>query len=175
MRIMKTLFAALVLVFAVSAVALAGEKAEQTKAKEKAAEKVEYKNQTHCPVMGGKIDSTVFTDIQGQRVYHCCAGCSKPLKKDPDKYFKQAAKAGVVFENIQTHCPISGKELGEEHATIYHEGRTVAFCCAGCTEPFLMDPQKYLSKLDETPEEDTGEKKEMKSDHDSHDHSGHKH
>ena len=45
--------------------------------------------QTHCPVMGGKIDSTVYTDIHGQRVYHCCPGCSESLKKDPDKFFKK--------------------------------------------------------------------------------------
>jgi len=39
----------------------------------------ELKNQTNCPVMGGKIDSTIFTDIQDQRVYHCCPMCRHPV------------------------------------------------------------------------------------------------
>ncbi len=175
MRIMRTLFIALFLVGVFSAAAFAEKDTEQKKTKEQAAEQKEFKQQTHCPVMGGKIDSTVFTDIQGQRVYHCCAGCSKPLKKDPDKYFKEAAKEGIIFENIQSHCPVSGKELGEEPATIYYEGRTIAFCCAGCSEPFHKDPQTYLSKLDEQPEDTKDKQEEKEMDHSSGDHSGHGH
>jgi YHS domain-containing protein len=127
------------------------------KATEKKA--VELKNQTHCPVMGGKIDSTVFTDIQGQRVYYCCPMCSESLKKDPDKYFKKAAAEGVLFENIQTVCPVSGEALDKSVFADY-EGRRVYFCCEMCVEPFHKDPQKYLQKLDapdEKKEEHSGQ------------------
>lgn len=121
----------------------------------KAAEKklVELKNQTNCPVMGGKIDSTAFTDIQGQRVYHCCPMCSAKLMKDPDKYFKEAAAEGVLFENIQTACPVSGEELNKSVYTDY-EGRRVYFCCEKCVGTFLKDPAQYLRKMDH-PEEKT--------------------
>jgi YHS domain-containing protein len=87
--------------------------AEDVKETAKAESPKKLKNQTHCPVMGGEIDSTAYTDIQGQRVYHCCPGCSKALKADPDKYFKKAAAEGVLFENIQTTCPVGGEELKE--------------------------------------------------------------
>ena len=85
----------------------------------------EFKNQTHCPVMGGKIDSTLYTYVQGQRIYHCCPMCSTKLKKDPDKYFKKAAEEGALFENIQTTCPVSGEKLedksAEEKQGIHHD------------------------------------------------------
>jgi YHS domain-containing protein len=106
------------------------------------------KNQTHCPVMGGAIDSTVFTDIQGHRVYHCCPMCTKKLKADPDKYFEEASKAGIIFENIQTFCPVSGKEIKEKEVFTYYNGRRVYFCCEGCIPKFEKEPQKYLEILD---------------------------
>jgi YHS domain-containing protein len=104
--------------------------------------------QTVCPVMGKSIDSSVYTDIQGQRVYFCCKGCEGKLKADPDKYFKQAAAEGVLFQNVQTTCPVSGDTLKDK--TVYgdFEGRRVYFCCAKCRENFTIDPQKYLRAMD---------------------------
>jgi YHS domain-containing protein len=149
-----------VLAFAVSA--------DETKPKADAKAQKELKNQTHCPVMGGKIDSTVFTDIQGQRVYHCCPGCGDPMKKDPDKYFKKAAADGILFENIQTTCPVSGEKLEDKSVYTDYEGRRVAFCCKMCVTTFNDDPAKYLQKLDEGTEAKAEKKMEM-------DHSGHNH
>jgi len=126
----------------------------------------ELKNQTHCPVMGGEIDSTVYTDIQGQRVYHCCAMCSNSLKKDPDKFFGKAATDGILFENIQETCPISGEKLGESSVFTDFEGRRVNFCSDKCQTAFNEDPAKVLAKMDK-PAKDKKEKK--------HDHSGHNH
>jgi YHS domain-containing protein len=152
------------IVFAISiftfGLAFAGEGHEKHEKAEKAekAESVEMKAQTHCPVMGGKINKEVYTDIQGQRVYHCCAGCSKPLRENPDKYFQKAAAEGVIFENIQSACPVSGKELEEKEVYTDFEGRRVYFCCAGCIAPFEKEPQKYLGVLDE--QSNDGEKAE---------------
>jgi len=117
----------------------------------------ELKEQTVCPVMGGKINKDIYTDIQGQRVYHCCTGCEKPMKADPDKYFKKAAEAGVRFETVQVLCPISSEPIDEEIST-YFEGRTVKFCCGDCLAIFEKDPQKYLTILDKHPEIEADEK-----------------
>jgi YHS domain-containing protein len=121
--------------------------------------------------MGGKIDSSAYTDIQGQRVYHCCPACTKSLKEDPDKYFKKAAAEGVLFENIQTSCPVSGKELKTKEAYLDFEGRRVYFCCEGCFDEFNKDPQKYLTRLDQ-PAEGTETAKQEHS-HESHHGDGH--
>ena len=125
----------------------------------------ELKPQTNCPVMGGVIDSTIYTDIQGQRVYHCCPMCSKKLKADPDKYFKKAAADGVLFENIQATCPVSGEELEDSAIFTDFEGRRIFFCCNKCEKSFKADPQKYLKKMDVA----TDKKAEpMKEEHQGH-------
>jgi YHS domain-containing protein len=105
------------------------------------------KNQTTCPVMGGPIDSSAYTDIQGQRVYHCCPACSKKLKADPDKYFKKAAEDGILFQNIQKNCPITGEPID---STVYvdYNGRRIFFCCKNCITDFNKAPDSLLLGMD---------------------------
>jgi len=168
---------AVLVAFAVitSSVAFADEAAKQDSTTKT---QVELKNQTLCPVMGGKIDSTAYTDIQGQRVYHCCPMCSAKLKDDPDKYFKQAAADGVLFENVQTFCPVTGKKLDKKETYVDYEGRRVYFCCSNCIPTFEKDPQKYLSILDKpAPPETKSDMSGMKmgTDHSSNDQGGEDH
>lgn len=127
----------------------------------------ELKPQTLCPVMGKPIDSTAYTDIQGQRVYHCCPMCSKKVKADPDFYFKKAAADGILFENIQTTCPVSGETLEDKDLYTDFEGRRIYFCCKKCEKSFASDPHKYLNKMDEN----SDERKEAEKGHME----GHKH
>jgi YHS domain-containing protein len=128
------------LVFAVAAVvAIAGEP--------------DGKPQTACPVSGKPIDkgSSPHIDFQGQRIYFCCDNCPPKFRNDPEGFFAKAAEAGVVFENIQTTCPVSGETLGEhegmEPVSIQYKGRTVKFCCNMCVKKFENEPAKYLAKL----------------------------
>jgi YHS domain-containing protein len=118
--------------------------------------------------MGGKIDSTVFTDIQGQRVYHCCPGCQSKLTADPDKYFKKAAAQGVLFQNIQKTCPVSGEALEDKDVFTDFEGRRIYLCCKKCQKKFAENPQAYLKAMD-APAKD----KTSTEDHSENDHSGH--
>jgi YHS domain-containing protein len=54
--------------------------------------------QVNCPVMGGTIDKSVYTDYQGKRIYFCCSGCVEDFKKNPDKYLKKMEEQGVQLE-----------------------------------------------------------------------------
>ncbi|MCX7010893.1 MAG: hypothetical protein NTY53_27245 [Kiritimatiellaeota bacterium] len=54
--------------------------------------------QTVCPVMGGKINTNLFVDAEGKRVYICCPGCLGDLKADPAKYIKKLEAQGVKLE-----------------------------------------------------------------------------
>ena len=155
MKRLRQLTVAIGLLTAVSAAA-AGQKAVAETSKD-------LKAQTRCPVMGGKIDSTIFTDIQGQRIYHCCGGCSEKLVADPDKYFQKAAAQGVLFENIQTICPVDGKPIDKRIYSDF-EGRRVYFSSDKSREKFLHEPVKYLAKLPGQPK--PNHKEEM--DHDMH-------
>jgi Cu(I)/Ag(I) efflux system membrane fusion protein len=42
--------------------------------------------QTVCPVMGNEIDSEVYTDCRGVRVYFCCPPCIPKFEADPQQY-----------------------------------------------------------------------------------------
>jgi YHS domain-containing protein len=42
--------------------------------------------QTTCPVMGGAINKSVYTEYKGKKVYFCCAGCDAKFKAEPEKY-----------------------------------------------------------------------------------------
>lgn len=42
-----------------------------------------------CPVMGGEIDKSIYTDYEGRRVYFCCEMCVDTFKNDPAKYLKK--------------------------------------------------------------------------------------
>jgi len=170
MRKLTIIFMVLSLAAFLAVPAFAGEHAKKAETKEVKAEKQELKEQTNCPVMGGKINKEVYTDIQGQRVYHCCPGCSAPLKKDPDKYFQKAAAEGVLFENIQTTCPVSGKKLDKKEVYLDYEGRRIYFCCEGCPREFKKKPEKFLSAMDNA----EGHKAESKEDK-MKGHEGHKH
>ncbi len=138
---MRYLFALLAALFLFANVYAADQNASAT------APATELKPQTKCPVMGGPIDSTAYTDIQGQRVYHCCMGCAAKLKADPDKYFKKAAAEGVLFQNIQKACPVTGKPFDKAIYTDY-VGRRVYFATAEAKAQFAKSPGKYLKVLD---------------------------
>ena len=45
--------------------------------------------QTVCPIMGGKINKSVFATYKGKKVYFCCAGCETPFLKNPEKYLSK--------------------------------------------------------------------------------------
>jgi YHS domain-containing protein len=57
---------------------------------------VKAESQTKCPVLGGKINETVFADYQGKRIFFCCAACIDEFKKDPEKYLKKMSEQGVT-------------------------------------------------------------------------------
>lgn len=109
----------------------------------------EGKAQTTCPTSGKPVDKKVSLDWQGQRIYFCCNACPADFKKDPEKAFAKFAAEGVVLENVQTTCPVSGEKLGGmgKPATVDYKGRRVQLCCGGCKADFNKDPEKMLAKL----------------------------
>ena len=166
MALYKKLVGAAVLTALAYSVGFSEDKADTTKQESK-----ELKPQTVCPVMGKPIDSSAFIDIQGQRVYFCCPGCEKKLKADPDKYFKKAADNNVLFENIQTRCPVSGEEIDKTQYVDWN-GRRIYFCCKKCVASFTKQPKLYLSNLDKPSDSGSGERSESPE---SESHDGHNH
>lgn len=54
--------------------------------------------QTHCPVMGGKVNPKQYVDVKGYRIYVCCKPCTAKVKADPDKYIEKMKTAGIELE-----------------------------------------------------------------------------
>ncbi|MDG5814979.1 hypothetical protein QA601_07820 [Chitinispirillales bacterium ANBcel5] len=44
---------------------------------------VEQKN---CPVMNGEINTELYTEIEGQKIYVCCPGCIDKVEANPEKF-----------------------------------------------------------------------------------------
>ena len=57
------------------------------------------KPQTSCPVTGETLTSKdLFVDVEGKRIYLCCASCKGRVQKNPAKYIKQMEAAGIALE-----------------------------------------------------------------------------
>lgn len=57
--------------------------------------------QTTCPVMEGKrINSRLYVDYQGHRIYVCCNPCVKAVRKNPEKYLKKLTDQGIVLQKV---------------------------------------------------------------------------
>lgn len=46
----------------------------------------------------------------------------------------------------QTTCPVMGGEIDKD-VYLDYQGHRVYFCCPGCNETFLKDPEKYFKKF----------------------------
>jgi YHS domain-containing protein len=64
----------------------------------KAAEGQVVKKQTICPVMGGQVNTNIYVDASGKRVYFCCPACPPKFKKDPAKYIAKLEKDGITLD-----------------------------------------------------------------------------
>ncbi|MCO6437559.1 MAG: efflux RND transporter periplasmic adaptor subunit [Phycisphaerae bacterium] len=113
--------------------------------------------QTHCPVMGGEIDPTVFIDYKGAKIYFCCWGCDEKFRAEPEKYIpklpesiqKQIRDADSRDTEKQTLCPVMGGEIDPKVYTDFH-GVRIYFCCPPCIDKFTSEPEKYIDNLPKT-------------------------
>ncbi len=77
----------------------------------------------YCPVTTSeKVDSTIFVDYEGQRVYFCCNGCRKDFLADPNKY---AANLGgtdtsEMSENSEESHHAAGSDDSHNESTADH-------------------------------------------------------
>jgi YHS domain-containing protein len=70
------------------------------------------KIQTTCPVMGGKINPALYVDVEGQRIFVCCAGCVTAVKNDPEKYLLKLKEQGVTPQPVPP--PQAAEEAAEQ-------------------------------------------------------------
>ncbi|MEI8120647.1 MAG: hypothetical protein WCI20_01240 [bacterium] len=60
------------------------------------------KKQTTCPVMGGAVNTNLYVDADGKRIYVCCKGCLPEVQKDPAKYVTKLESEGITLDKAVT-------------------------------------------------------------------------
>lgn len=75
----------------------------------------QHKQQTLCPVMGGKISKKYYVDVNGKRIYVCCPGCISKIKQDPDKYIKKLEKDEITLEKVPKKNDSNKKETQKQN------------------------------------------------------------
>ena len=70
------------------------------------------KPQTVCPIMGGKINRAVYADVEGYRVYACCAECTPKIKADPAAALKKIKANGEQPVAVASLCQPCGNGKG---------------------------------------------------------------
>ena len=48
-----------------------------------------------------EIDTKLFIDIKGKRIYTCCQECLDKIKADPEKFIKDIEDGGVKFDSLE--------------------------------------------------------------------------
>ncbi|MEN8126995.1 MAG: efflux RND transporter periplasmic adaptor subunit [Planctomycetota bacterium] len=81
-----------------------------------------------------KIDSEMQIQTKPSMMAH----------QDHDKAADERPQTEAPKE--QTLCPIMGNPINKD-VFVEYKGKKVYFCCGGCDEAFLKEPEKYLPKL----------------------------
>jgi YHS domain-containing protein len=105
---MKSIAAAAVALMVGVGICVAG---AQNQAGDKAAGAQVVKKQTVCPVMDEAVNTNIYLDVKGSRIYFCCMDCPAQFKKDPAKYLAKLEKSGVTLDKTPTE---TRKESGSK-------------------------------------------------------------
>jgi membrane fusion protein, copper/silver efflux system len=49
-----------------------------------------------------------------------------------------------IFNEV---CPVLGNKVPADPVTVEYGGKTIGFCCPGCDQEFLSDPERFMKKL----------------------------
>lgn len=113
-----------------------------------------------CPVSGkplGSMGDPVAVDVNGQRVFVCCAGCVNAVKSDPAKFASgrpeitvtSATAADAELIARQKVCPVMDEKLGGmgNPIKVMIGDKPVFLCCKGCVKKITAEPAKYLAMV----------------------------
>jgi YHS domain-containing protein len=106
-------------------------------------------NQRKCPVLGGMINTKLYYQYKGQKIYVCCPRCIDTVKKNPEKYLKkiqeEQKKIDAAKKITQKNCPVIGGVIVPE---LYYEySKKIYVCCPGCIATIKKNPEMYLKKV----------------------------
>ena len=113
-----------------------------------------------CVVSGkplGSMGNPVGVDVNGQRLFVCCAGCVDAVKSNPEKFTQARPKVEVAkltesdaaLIAKQAVCPVMDERLGGmgQPIKLLVGGKPLFLCCKGCIKKVQAEPEKYLAMV----------------------------
>lgn len=113
-----------------------------------------------CPISGealGEMGTPVKTKIGDQTIFLCCKSC---LGKEISKENREKLTANLIA--AQAVCPVLGKPLPKDAASVVVNNRQLFVCCKMCLPKIQADPDKYISKVDSLIEKNLHDQQEKK-------------
>jgi Cu(I)/Ag(I) efflux system membrane fusion protein len=112
--------------------------------------------QKTCPVTKAKLGSMgepIAVEVEGGKVWVCCAGCPPQLKRDVKTYLASLDLKPTLTPEEQKVCPVTKAKLGSmgDPIAVEVEGRKVWVCCEGCPPKLKADLSRYLDRLEKAP------------------------
>jgi YHS domain-containing protein len=72
--------------------------------------------------------------------------CSSTWASGSHKHDMKKSEAAAMVKGTQKVCPIR-KEAIDPTVSIEYQGQKIYFCCSGCDEKFLKDPESYFAEM----------------------------
>lgn len=115
----------------------------------------------YCPVTTSeKVDSTIFVDYQGQRVYFCCNDCRRDFLADPEKF--AANLSGTVSGEEQHQAEQNGHDSEDAHShdepATSASNRSQENPRSGATEAHAEEPSEEEAGHDHSTDHDSDSK-----------------
>ncbi len=99
--------------------------------------------QVKCPIFGNRVDTSVFVEYEGRKIYFCSKDCPTKFQEEPSK-FRGKLAASYCY---QTKCPVADQDIDPGIFATMSGGETIYFCAEECRKTFLESPRKYGSNL----------------------------
>jgi YHS domain-containing protein len=98
------------------------------------------------------IDSQM--QLAGKPSLFSALGIGGHQHREPSMHSDEHAGRGDAAKTSmkQTLCPVMGNEINPD-VFIEYKGVKIYFCCWGCDDKFLADPERYIPKLPESVQE----------------------
>lgn len=114
-----------------------------------------------CPVSSkplGSMGDPVSVDVNGQKLFVCCAGCVDAVKSNPTKYatgrpqitVTKATQADADAIAAQQACPVMDEPLGSmgTPVKVMVGDKPIYLCCKGCIKKVKAEPATYLAMVE---------------------------
>lgn len=94
-----------------------------------------------CSMKIKKTEAAATYEYNGETYYFCSEQCKDKFAQNPEKYIQEQKEQYVT-------CPVSGEIIRKSDAagTYEYNGKTYYFCCSGCKEKFVKNPENYVKK-----------------------------